>query len=143
MADHTGQQLGNYRLVRRLGGGGFADVYLGQHIRISSQQAAIKVLHLTDVDKELFQHEAERTAALRHPNIVRLYDFDIRDGIPFLVLEYAPSGSLARQKRQPLPMSDIFQYLKAIAPPFPYAHASGVIHPDIKTENILICSEGE
>jgi len=143
MADHTGQQLGNYRLVRRLGGGGFADVYLGQHIRISSQQAAIKVLHLTDVDKELFQHEAERTAALRHPNIVRLYDFDIRDGIPFLVLEYAPSGSLARHKGQRLPMSDILQYLRQIAPALQYAHDSGVIHRDIKPDNILIGSQGE
>jgi len=45
MADRTGQMFGSYRLVRRLGGGGFAEVYLGQHVRVSTQQAAIKILH--------------------------------------------------------------------------------------------------
>src|SRR5262249_23751703 len=94
MTDLTGQQFGSYRLVRRLGIGGFASVYLGQHVRISSKQAAIKILHLFDVNEQQFQQEAETTEQLLHPNIVRLLDFDVQEGTPFLVLDYAPSGSL-------------------------------------------------
>jgi serine/threonine protein kinase len=59
MADRVGQQLGNYRLVRLLGRGGFAEVYLGQHVRLTSKQAAIKILYLSDVDTRKFQEEAD------------------------------------------------------------------------------------
>jgi F-box protein 11 len=141
--DLTDQQFGNYRLLRRLGGGGFADVYLGQHVRIATQQAAIKVLHLTDVDKQQFQEEAERTAALRHHHIVRLYDFDLQQGTPFLILEYAPNGSLARHERQQLSLATVIQYLKQIAPALQYAHDHNVIHRDIKPDNILVNEQNE
>src|SRR5579872_5233157 len=138
-----GQQFGNYRLVRRLGGGGFADVYLGQHVRIATQQAAIKILHLIDVNEQQFQEEAERTAALRHHHIVRLYDFDLQQGTPFLILEYAPNGPLARHKGQQLPLPTVIQYLKQIAPALQYAHDHNVIHRDIKPDNILVNEQDE
>ena len=83
MIDFTGQQIGNYRLLRQLGIGGFASVYQGQHVSIATQHAAIKILHLSDVDVQKFQQEAETTAALVHPNIIRLFDFDIADKPPF------------------------------------------------------------
>ena len=96
MIDLTGQQFGDYRLVRLLGSGAFASVYLGQHVHIGSLQAAIKILHLTNVDHALFQKEAETMASLIHPHIVRLLGFPIQPGtnIPFLVMDYAPAGSL-------------------------------------------------
>jgi len=72
MGDRLGQQLGNYRLVKLLGKGGFAEVYLGQHVRLASKQTAIKILHLIDVDARKFQEEAETTEKLVHPHIVRL-----------------------------------------------------------------------
>ena len=95
MADRTGQQFGNYRLVALLGTGSFAEVYLGHHVRFN-QQAAIKVLHahLSGQEAEHFQHEAETIATLAHPAIVRVFDFDVQEGVPFLVMEYAPNGSL-------------------------------------------------
>src|SRR5215469_10081540 len=99
MADRTGQQLGNYRLIALLGQGGYAEVYLGQHVRFN-QQAAIKVLHahLTGSEAEHFQQEAETIATLAHPGIIRVLDFDVQqEGIPFLVIDYAPGGTLRRR----------------------------------------------
>jgi serine/threonine protein kinase len=100
MTDRVGYQLGNYRLLTLLGKGSFAEVYLGQHVRFK-QQAAIKVLHthLTGTEAEHFQREAETISALAHPGIVRVFDFDldIEEGMPFLVMEYAPNGSLRRR----------------------------------------------
>ncbi|TMC84433.1 MAG: serine/threonine protein kinase, partial [Chloroflexi bacterium] len=76
MADRVGQHLGNYRLLRLLGQGGFADVYLGEHLHLNTQ-AAIKVLHthLTSHDIEPFRTEARTIARLVHPHIVRILDF--------------------------------------------------------------------
>ncbi len=140
IVDYTGQQFGNYRLTRRLGQGAFASVYLGQHIRISTQRAAIKILHLIDVDINKFQQEAETTATLVHPNIVRLFDFDLRNDVPFLVMDYAPSGSLfARHARGTrVPLATIAQYAEQIARALQYAHNKNVIHRDVKPENILV-----
>src|SRR6266536_5598411 len=91
MADRVGQQFGNYRLVTLLGQGGFAEVYLGQHVRLTLQ-AAIKVLHthLAGSEAEHFYQEAETIAKLTHPSIVRVFDYDVQDGMPFLVMDYAP-----------------------------------------------------
>ena len=88
MTDRVGQQFGNYRLVSLLGQGGYAEVYLGQHVRLNLQ-AAIKVLHthLTDLEAAHFQQEAETIATLVHPSIVRIFDFDVQDGVPFLVMD--------------------------------------------------------
>src|SRR5581483_9291903 len=95
MSDRVGQQWGNYRLTRLLGQGGFAEVYQGQHLRLN-MFAAIKILHthLSEEGTEAFQREAQVIAELIHPHIVRVLDFDVREGIPFLVLDYAPNGSL-------------------------------------------------
>jgi len=96
MADRIGQHLGNYHLVSLLGQGGYAQVYLGQHVRFN-QQAAVKVLHahLSGKEAEHFQQEAETIAALAHPSIVRVFDFDVQDGVPFLVMDYAPMAPCA------------------------------------------------
>src|SRR5207248_9925047 len=95
MADRVGQQLGNYRLIRLLGRGGFAEVYLGEHRRLKTL-AAIKVMYaqLLDEDIEHFLAEARTIASLEHPYIVRVLDFDVYQETPFLVLSYAPNGTL-------------------------------------------------
>ena len=78
MADRTGQTLGHYRLVRLLGQGGFAEVYLGEHIHLGTE-AAIKLLHtqLAGEDTDAFRREARTIARLVHPHIVRVFDFGI------------------------------------------------------------------
>jgi len=97
MTDHIGEQLGNYRLLRLVGQGGFAAVYLGEHVYLKSQ-AALKVLH-TRLGEEAAAHfvrEAQLLARLSHPHIVRVLDFAVQEGLPFLVMEYAPGAPCAR-----------------------------------------------
>src|SRR6266700_2263551 len=141
MTDRVGQRLGNYRLVRLLGRGGFAEVYLGQHVRLN-MQAAIKVLHtqLADDDVANFHREAETIVSLLHPHIVRLLDFDVKDGVPFLIMDYAPNGSLRQlhPKGMPLPLSTIISYTGQVASALQYAHDKKIIHRDVKPENMLL-----
>jgi predicted ATPase/DNA-binding CsgD family transcriptional regulator len=141
MTDRVGYQLGNYRLLTLLGKGSFAEVYLGQHVRFH-QQAAIKVLHthLTGTEVEHFQREAETIAALAHPGIVRVFDFDVQEGIPFLVMEYAPNGSLRRRhlKGEVVPLPTLVSYAKQVADALQYAHEQKFIHRDVKPENMLL-----
>jgi serine/threonine protein kinase len=141
MADRVGQQFGNYRLVALLGQGGFAEVYLGQHVRLELQ-AAIKVLHthLTDQEAEHFQQEAQTIAKLTHPAIVRVFDYDVQDGVPFLVMDYAPNGSLRRRypKGSVVPLPQILSHVKQVADALQYAHEQKFIHRDVKPENMLL-----
>src|SRR5947209_735292 len=98
MPDRVGQQLGNYRLIRLLGQGGFADVYLAEHIHLDTQ-AAIKVLsiRLTSDNVEHFREEARTVARLVHPHIVRVLDFGVEGNTPYLAMDYAPNGTLRQR----------------------------------------------
>src|SRR5436305_11342773 len=130
MSEKVGQQLGNYRLIRLLGEGGFAQVYLGEHIYLSTQ-AAIKVLNtqLTSDSLEWFRTEARTIARLVHPNIVRVLDFGVDGMTPFLVLDYAPNGTLrqyhSRGKSVPLPL--VVSYVKQVAEALQHAHDEKLI----------------
>jgi serine/threonine protein kinase len=141
MVDHTGQQLGNYRLVRLLGRGGFAEVYLGQHIRLNTQ-AAIKVRYeqFSKDDAEEFLKEAQTIANLVHPHIVRIFDFDVHEGMPFLVMDYAPNGTLRQRypKNTRVPLETIVSNVKQVADALQYAHDEKFMHRDIKPENLLL-----
>ncbi len=141
MADRVGQQFGNYRLISLLGQGGYAEVYLGQHVRLN-QQAAIKVLHthLTDQEAEHFQQEAQLISTLMHPAIVRVFDYDVQEGTPFLVMDYAPNGSLRRRypKGSLMPLPQIVSSVKQVAAALQYAHEQKLIHRDVKPENMLL-----
>ena len=147
MPNRVGQQLGNYRLVRLLGKGGFAHVYLGEHVRLNTN-AAIKVLHtqLAEADRDSFLTEARMIANLEHPHIVRVLDFDVEEGSPFLVMSYAPNGTLrqryARGTQVPLPA--IVSYVRQIADALQYApDDEKLIHCDIKPENMLVGRHNE
>jgi len=141
VADRLGQQFGNYRLIAPLGQGSYAEVYLGQHVRLDLQ-AAIKVLHthLTGTEAEHFQQEAQTIARLAHPAIVRIFDFDVQDGVPFLVMDYAPNGSLRRRypKGSMAPLPQILPAIKQVAAALQYAHEQKFIHRDVKPENMLV-----
>src|SRR5579859_153152 len=146
MTDRTGQQLGNYLLTRPLGQGGFAEVYQGEHIYLKTQ-AAIKVLltQLASDDIEEFLKEARTIANLIHPNIVRVLEFGIESKTPFLVMDYAPNGTLRQRhpKGSRLEPAVIVPYLKQIAAGLQYAHDQKLIHRDIKPENLLVGRHNE
>lgn len=140
MLDYVGQQLGNYQLTRLLGEGGFAQVYLGEHIYLSTQ-AAIKVLNPQVAnDLDWFRTEARTIARLVHPNIVRVLEFGVESTIPFLVLDYAPNGTLRQchPKGTRLPLSTVISYVKQIAEALQYAHDEQLVHRDVKPENMLL-----
>ncbi len=144
--DRIGQQLGNYRLTRLLGHGGFAEVYLGEHTFLGTM-AAIKILRMqvTENDIAQFQQEARLLASLKHPSIVRILDFGIDMQTPYLVMEYAPNGTLRTRhpKGSSLPISTVVGYVKQIAEALQYAHERNVVHRDIKPENMLIGEKNE
>ncbi|MBV9020681.1 MAG: protein kinase [Ktedonobacteraceae bacterium] len=146
MADREGQQLGNYRLLRLLGRGGCADVYLGEHIYLDTL-AAIKVLRtqLADEDLEHFRTEARTIARLVHPHIVRVLEFGIEGMTPYLVMDYAPDGTLRKRhaKGVPLPLSTVVGYVTQAAAALQCAHDQRVIHRDVKPENMLLGRHNE
>ena len=146
MADRVGQQLGNYQLIRFLGEGGFAEVYLGEHIHLGTS-AAIKVLHtqLTSEDVDKFRNEARMIARLVHPHIVRVLEFGVEGRTPFLVMDYAPNGTLRHRHSRGLilPLTTIVSYVRQIADALQYAHDEKLIHRDIKPENMLLGRRGE
>jgi len=145
MVDRVGQQFGDYRLIRLIGRGGFADVYLGEHIRRKSL-AAVKVLHarLANDNVKGFLNEA-RSFRLKHPHIIQILDFGLEDDFPYLVMDYAPNGSLRQRhpKGTQLPLEVIVGYVHQVAEALQYAHEEGVIHRDIKPDNMLLGQHDE
>ncbi len=146
MVDYIGQQLGNYQLTRLIGEGAFAQVYLGEHIYLGTQ-AAIKVLNAQSADYPMdwFRTEARTIARLVHPNIVRVLEFGVVGNTPFLVLDYAPNGSLRRHYPHGtrLPLHTAVSYVKQAAEALQYVHDEKLVHRDVKPENLLLGRRNE
>jgi serine/threonine protein kinase len=142
MTGREGKQLGNYRLERLLGRGGFAEVYLGEHVYLKTP-AAIKLLHTTEADQKHldgFLREAQAIAKLVHPHIVRVLEFGLDGETPFLVMDYAPNGTLRWRysRKTQLPLTAILPYVKQVSAALQYAHDAKIIHRDVKPENMLL-----
>ena len=147
MADRTGQQLGNYRIIHLIGRGGFAEVYLGEHIYLKTQ-VAIKILQTrvsNEDDMKGFLQESQTIARLIHPNIIRVTDFGVDNETPYLVMDYAANGTLRQRhpKGTVLPLATIIPYVNQTAAALQYAHDEKLIHRDIKPENMLLGRKGE
>jgi serine/threonine protein kinase len=142
MGDRVGQQFGNYRLARQLGQGGFAEVYLGEHLHLAGRQVAIKLLHARGESFQDFRGEAQTIANLKHPNIVQVLDFGIEPtaGTPYLIMSYASQGTLRDRcpRGTRLPLNEVVRLLRPTAQALFYAHQQGLVHRDIKPENMLI-----
>ena len=146
MSDLTGKTLGKYRLIERLGRGGMAEVYKAYQPRLD-RYVAVKLMHgyLAEDEGfvERFQREAKAIAALHHPHIVQVHDFDIQDDVYYMVQEYVEGGTLksklkeANEQGKPIPLEETIRIMTAICQAVDYAHKQGRIHRDIKPDNIM------
>ncbi len=151
MTDLIGRVLGagRYRIDRELGGGGQAIVFRGTHLSLD-MAVAIKILsfgaagdHAAQVR---FQREAQRAAALRHPNIVTIYDYAFEDGMYYIVSDFIEGMDLQKllqTKPGPMPVDQVLAYVSQVGEALDYAHRQNIVHRDIKPANILIDSRGE
>ncbi|MBX5450222.1 serine/threonine-protein kinase [Thermogemmatispora sp.] len=146
MVSRIDQRLGGYRLVRLLGQGHMTRVYLGEHVR-TGVQAALKVVEAQLSSQELAELliRAQVLTRLEHPHIVRVFDFGAEDGQPFIVMAYAPHGTL--RERHPrgttLPLSTVVSYVRQVASALQYIHGYKLIHRDIKPHNMLLGPENQ
>ncbi len=145
----SGQQIGHYRLIRLLGEGGMASVWLAQRDDGTfNHQVAVKCLKTglgTPESRNRFLHEQQILAQLQHPNIARLYDAGISsDGVPFIVMEWVDGGSLTQYCDQhQLSVRKRLELFQKIASAVAYSHQNLIVHRDIKPNNILIGLDGE
>ncbi len=139
----AGRKLGQYELGTLIGRGGMAEVYQSRHPTLN-QPVAVKVLpgSLSDEAdfRARFAREAQMVAAMRHTNIVQLFDFGAEDETLYMVMEYLPGGSLSDHLKEigPLPVEQIVSITDDIASALDYAHEQGIVHRDIKPSNVLL-----
>ncbi|MFJ5622162.1 Stk1 family PASTA domain-containing Ser/Thr kinase [Peribacillus loiseleuriae] len=138
---------GRYKLLEMVGGGGMANVYLAQDM-ILEREVALKILRMDfNNDEEFikrFNREAQSATSLTHPNIVSIYDVGEEDDIYYIVMEYVRGLTLKQyiQKFYPIPIEKALDILKQITSAISQAHHNGIIHRDIKPQNILIDDHG-
>jgi len=139
--EREGQQFDVYRLTHLLGRSSFAEVYLGQHAQLTTP-IAIKVLdfHLIDEEVKAFEQEEQIITMLVHPHIMPVLDFGVQDGIPFVVMDFASIGSLRLRhpKGVAVPLPTVIRYVNGVADALQYAHDQGLIHRNVKPENMLL-----
>src|SRR5215471_7064583 len=138
---------GRYRIVRKLGTGGMANVYLAED-EVLGRRVAIKILddrHAGDDQFiERFRREAKNAAGLSHPNIVSIYDRGEAEGTYYIAMEYLDGRSLKELilTRGPAPVSVAVDYARQMLSALRFAHRNGIVHRDIKPHNVLVDAEG-
>ena len=146
--DLTGTLVADrYRLERKLGSGGMADVWLAEDQELG-RHVAVKILHERYANDEQFverfRREATHAAGLSHPNIVSIYDRGVADGSYYIVMEYIEGRTLKELivTRGPCPIPVAISYTRQILAALRYAHKNGIIHRDIKPHNVIVDREG-
>ena len=138
----VGQELGQYRIVEKVGQGRLATVYRAYQ-RSLDRWVALKVLETAQVSNAAFlmrfHREARQRVKLRHPHILSVYHHEVRDGYAFLIMDYADGGSLgSRLAGQPMPWHAAAALALPVARALAYAHSQGVTHCNLKPHNILL-----
>jgi eukaryotic-like serine/threonine-protein kinase len=138
---------GRYRIIRKLGAGGMANVYLAEDQELG-RRVAIKILndrHANDDQfVERFRREAKNAAGLSHPNIVSIYDRGEAEGTYYIAMEYLDGRSLKELivGRGPAPVHVAIDYTRKILDALRFAHRNGIVHRDIKPHNVIVDAEG-
>ena len=138
---------GRYRLERKLGSGGMADVWLAEDQELG-RKVAIKMLHERYANDtqfvERFRREATHAASLSHPNVVSIFDRGETEGSYFIVMEYVEGRTLKELlvTRGPCPVPVAISYVRQVLAALRYAHRNGIVHRDIKPHNVLVDHEG-
>ena len=138
-------QLGKYKIVKKLGSGGFGTVYLAEDTILKCLRA-LKIPHRTSTETDkLLQESILQTRLLDHPHIVKLLTVDIHDGILIMVMEYIEGTDLEKilDKTSTLEIKTALKYFKQILSALAFAHQKSVIHRDIRPSNILINLDDE
>ena len=141
--DLTNCVLGDFRLLRRLGSGGMAQVYLAEQTSLQ-RNVAIKVMRPDfggdDLYRQRFEHEARAAAGLTHPNIVQVYGVGEEDGIHYIAQEYVHGLNLRQflDRRKPPGAHLAIHLMRQVSSALNAAHKSGIVHRDIKPENIMV-----
>ncbi|TWS94399.1 Stk1 family PASTA domain-containing Ser/Thr kinase [Streptococcus sp. sy018] len=139
---------GRYRILKSIGRGGMADVYLAKDLILDNERVAIKVLrtnYQTDqVAIARFQREARAMAELSHPNIVAIRDIGEEDGQQFLAMEYVDGADLKKYISEYAPLSnqEVVRIMKEVLSAMTRAHEQGIVHRDLKPQNILLTKDG-
>jgi serine/threonine protein kinase len=146
MAHLIGQSIGRYRIFAQLGEGGMATVYRAFDTRLE-REVAFKVIlpshHGAPKFLARFEREAKALARLSHPHIVKILDYGEHEGLPYLVMEYVPAGTLKARLGKPIPSPAAAGLLAPIARALEYAHGRKIIHRDVKPSNILFTEAGQ
>ena len=141
VGDRIDQQLDRYRLIRLLEQSESCEVYLAEHRELHTP-VAIKMLHrhFARNDLEQFLVQAHSLTQLEHPHIVRVFGFGIENSTPYLVMTYAPDGTLRQRypRGRHLSLETVVSYVKQIADALQYVHERKLIHRDIKPHNMLL-----
>ncbi len=146
--DLTGRELGGYSILRRIGSGGMAEVYLAQQHSLD-RQVALKVLNpslASDANYvERFQNEARAAASLVHPNIVQIYEVGQAEGIHFIAQEYVAGKNLGQllEREGAFQPALVLDILRQVVSALCKAHEFSIVHRDIKPENLLLSNSGE
>lgn len=139
---------GRYRIVKQIGRGGMADVYLAKDLILDGEEVAVKVLrtnYQTDpIAVARFQREARAMADLDHPHIVRITDIGEEDGQQYLAMEYVAGLDLKRYIKEHYPLSneEAVRIMEQILLAMRLAHTRGIVHRDLKPQNILLTPDG-
>ena len=142
------QRLGAYTLERQISEGGMATIFLARHALLK-RPTAVKVLKKHVASDEFihrFEREVQLASQLLHPNTVRIYDFGrTREGLPYYVMEYLDGVTLAELVEQsgPVPPGRVIHILRQVGAALREAHDHGLIHRDVKPENVMLCRRGE